>query len=62
MDDALHTDGLDPAAVHTLDHLARLLQMVRLRANQPSLRKLEDWTRTRQGSTFLSRTVASRDA
>ena len=59
MDDALHTDGLDPAAVHTLDHLARLLRMVRARANQPSLRQLEDRTRTRQGSTFLSRTAAS---
>jgi hypothetical protein len=59
MDDALHTDDLDPAAVHTLDHLARLLRMVRAKANQPSLRQLEDRTRTRQGSTFLSRTAAS---
>ncbi len=56
MSGALRTDDLDLDAVRTPGDLADLLCQVRTRADEPSLRDLE--TRTRSGSTFVSKTVA----
>lgn len=55
MDHALYTGDLDLGAVGTREELASVLQVIRLRADQPSLRALE--ARTRRGATPLSKTV-----
>ena len=56
MVDVLYTGDLDLDAVRTRESLAALLQTVYLRADKPSLRTLEAWTR--KGPTFLSKNIA----
>ena len=55
MDNVPYTDDLDLSTVHTPKDLADLLQTVRTRADNPSLRDLE--ARTRRSNTPLSKTV-----
>jgi len=57
MEDAPYTDDLDLDAVCTREDLAAVLQMVHIRADQPSLRTLE--ARTRLHANPLSKTVVS---
>ncbi len=57
MDDAPSTDDLDLRGVNTPDDLAARLRTVHLRADKPSLRKLE--TSTRHKANPLTKTVVS---
>jgi hypothetical protein len=57
VDDAPYIGDLDLGAVNTRDELAALLQMVRIRADKPSLRTLE--ARTRHTASPLSKTAVA---
>ncbi len=57
MEDAPYTEDLDLASVTTHEELAALLQTVHLRADRPSLRRLE--ALTRHDETPLSKTAVS---
>ena len=62
MDDALHTDDLDPAAVHTLDHLARLLRMVRLKGRSAIAPEIGSLDSDSSGLNFCIEDRSLRDA
>jgi transcriptional regulator with XRE-family HTH domain len=57
VDDAPYTEDLDLASVNTHGELAALLQTVHIRADRPSLRRLE--AQTRHDETPLSKTAVS---
>ena len=57
MGDAPFTGDLDLTAVHTRDQLAEALRVIRVRADNPSLRTLV--ARTRHGETPLSKTAVA---
>jgi hypothetical protein len=57
MDDALYTDDLDLAAIRARDDLLAMLRLIRIRADNPSVRTLE--ARTRHSTAPVSKTVVS---
>ena len=57
MDDALYTDDLDLTAVRARDDLLAMLRLIRIRADNPSVRTLE--ARTRHSTAPVSKTVVS---